>query len=91
METPKMVVFVVKRYAVREAEKWRYAVRKAKIGRYAVYQGGGGVTLMYVVFIVWMGVKHTHSNFGVARFLRITLHLMQFITYSLYFRGMVRM
>ena len=30
-----MVVFVVKRYAVREAEKWRYAVRK----------GGGGVTL----------------------------------------------
>ena len=38
----KMVVFVVKRYAVREAEKWRYAVRKAKIGRYAVRQGGGG-------------------------------------------------
>ena len=27
-----MVVIVVKRYAVREAEKWRYAVRK----------GGGG-------------------------------------------------
>ena len=45
-----MVVFVVKRYAVREAEKWRYALRKAKIGRYAVYQGS--VTLMYVVFIV---------------------------------------
>ena len=43
----KMVVFVVKRYAVREAEKWRYAVRKAKIGRYAVRQGGGGVTLLY--------------------------------------------
>ena len=41
-----MVVFVVKRYAVREAEKWRYAVRKAKIGRYAVRQGGGGVTLL---------------------------------------------
>ena len=41
-----MVVFVVKRYAVREAEKWRYAVRKAKIGRYAVRQGGGGVTLI---------------------------------------------
>ena len=36
-----MVFFVVKRYAVREAEKWRYAVRKAKIGRYAVRQGGG--------------------------------------------------
>jgi len=41
-----MVVFVVKRYAVREAEKWRYAVRKAKIGRYAVRHGGGGVTLL---------------------------------------------
>jgi len=41
-----MVVFVVKRYAVREAEKWRYAVRMAKIGRYAVRKGGGGVTLM---------------------------------------------
>jgi len=38
----KMVVFVFKRYAVREAEKWWYAVRKAKIGRYAVRQGGGG-------------------------------------------------
>jgi len=37
-----MVVFVVKRYAVREAKKWRYAVRKAKIGRYAVRKGGGG-------------------------------------------------
>jgi len=37
-----MVVFVVKRYAVREAEKWQYAVRKAKIGRYAERKGGGG-------------------------------------------------
>ena len=43
METPKMVVFVVKLYAVREAKKWRYAVRKAKIGRYAVCNGGGEV------------------------------------------------
>ena len=34
MEKPKMVVFVVKRYAVREAKKWQYAVRKAKIERY---------------------------------------------------------
>jgi len=40
-----MVVFVVKRYAVREAIKWRYAVRKAKIRRYAVRRGEGGVTL----------------------------------------------
>ena len=42
METPKIVVFVVKRYAVREAKKWRYAVRNAKIERYAVRKGGGG-------------------------------------------------
>ena len=42
-----MVVFVVKRYTVRETEKWRYAVPKAKIGRYAVRKGGGGVTLHY--------------------------------------------
>jgi len=40
-----MVVFVVKRYAVREAKKWRYAVRNAKIERYAVRKGEGGVTL----------------------------------------------
>ena len=46
METPTIVVFVDKRYAVREAKKKRYAVRKAKIGRYAVRKGGGGVTLM---------------------------------------------
>ena len=39
---PKWLFFVVKRYAVREAKKWRYAVRKAKIGRYAVRKGGGG-------------------------------------------------
>jgi len=36
-----MVVIVVKRYAVREAEKLRYAVRKAKIERYAVRKGEG--------------------------------------------------
>ena len=46
METPKMVVFVVKRYAVREAKKWRYAVSNTKIERYAVRKGGGGVTLI---------------------------------------------
>jgi len=39
-----MVVFVVKRYAVREAKKWRYAVRNAKIERYAVRIGGRGVS-----------------------------------------------
>jgi len=54
METPKMVgFFVVKRYAVREAKKWRYAVRKAKIGRYAVRKGGGGVTLQTSTKICW--------------------------------------
>jgi len=37
-----MVAFVVKRYAVREAKKWRYAVRNAKIERYAVRKEGGG-------------------------------------------------
>jgi len=31
-----MVVFVVKRYAVREAIKWRYAVRKAKKGPHEI-------------------------------------------------------
>ena len=37
-----MVVFVVKRYAIREAKKqWRYALRKAKIRRYAERKGGG--------------------------------------------------
>jgi len=39
-----MVVFVVKRYAVHEAKKWRYAVRNAKIERYAVRKGGGGLS-----------------------------------------------
>ena len=43
-----MVVLVVKRYAVREAKKWRYAVRNAKIKRYAVRKGEGGVTLKTV-------------------------------------------
>ena len=42
METVKMVVFVAKRYAVREAKKWRYAVRHAKIERYAVRTGSRG-------------------------------------------------
>ena len=32
METPKMVVLIVKRYAVREAKIGRYAVRKGKVG-----------------------------------------------------------
>ena len=36
-----VVFFVVKRFELREAKKWRYAVRKAKIGRYAVRKGEG--------------------------------------------------
>ena len=53
-----MVVFVVKRYAVRNVKKWRYAVRNvkkwryavrnAKIEQYAERKGGGGVTLMFL-------------------------------------------
>jgi len=39
MEMPKIVVLVVKRYAVLEAQKWRYAVRN----------GGGGVILITAV------------------------------------------
>jgi len=43
---PKWLFIVVKRYAVREAKKWRYAVRNAKIERYAVRKGGGGHPLI---------------------------------------------
>ena len=56
-----MVVIVVKRYAVREAEKWRYAVRKAKIGRYAVRKGGGGVTLLSAESIGLITNKNVES------------------------------
>jgi len=46
-----MVVFVVTRYAVREAKKWRYAVRNAKIRRYAIRKAqGGDVTLITSVY-----------------------------------------
>ena len=41
-----MVVFVVKRNAVREAKNWRYAVSRAEIGCYAVRKGWG-VTLQH--------------------------------------------
>ena len=48
-----MVVFVViKRYAVREAKKWRYAVRNTKIERYAVRKGGGGVSPSMQSYII---------------------------------------
>ena len=40
MVTSKMIVFVVKRYAVREGKTWQCTVRNAKIGRYAVRKGG---------------------------------------------------
>jgi len=45
METPKIVVFVIKRYAVREAKKM--AVRNTQCQNRAIRstQGGGGVTL----------------------------------------------
>jgi len=46
MEMPKMVVFVVKRYALREAKKWRYAVRMTKIGQNAVRHGGVTIVVL---------------------------------------------
>jgi len=48
-----MVVFVVKRYAVRVDKKWRYAVRKTKIGRYAVRKGGVTLNNMFVWTSNW--------------------------------------
>ena len=53
METPKIVVFVVKRYAVHEAKNWWYAVPKAKKGRYAVPKGGGGGSPSYIDLQIW--------------------------------------
>jgi len=61
METPKKVDFVVKRYAVHEAKKWRYAVRKVKIERYAVRKVNieryavckGGDTLLILTLSQW--------------------------------------
>jgi len=67
-----MGVFVVKRYAVREAKKWRYAVRKAKIGRYAVRKGEGGVTLLNKVSCLRVLFFST-SNCSVERRLRTAL------------------
>jgi len=49
METSKIVVFVVKQYAVREAKNWRYAVRKAKKGRYAERKRKGCVSLLHLL------------------------------------------
>jgi len=48
METPEIVVFVVKRYTACEDIKWRYAERKAKIGRYAVHKRGKGCHPLYL-------------------------------------------
>jgi len=52
--------FVVKRYAVREAKKWRSAVRNAKIERYAVRKGGchprvlGALTMGFQWALHWV-------------------------------------
>jgi len=56
---PKWLFFVVKRYAVREAKKWRYAVRKAQIERYAVREGGRGVTLM--MYYLYVNIRHEEA------------------------------
>ena len=54
METPKMVVFVGKRFAVRKAKKWGYAGRKSKIRQYMQYARGEGVSpsCVLMVFII---------------------------------------
>jgi len=41
MDTPKTLVFVVKRYAVRNAKLRPYAVRSLKVKQCAVRKGGG--------------------------------------------------
>ena len=68
METPKIVVFVVKRYAVRETEKWRYAVRKAKLERYAVRKGEGVSpsyrSLLFLLSIDGAVLKSRYSIFA---------------------------
>ena len=81
----KWLFFVVKRYAVREAKKWRYAVRNAKIKRYAVRKGGGGVILIYLTstFIV-------HSHKCMYQFIRSrqTLNHLR-STYFMHFRYLI--
>jgi len=39
-----MVVFIVKRYAVRKAEKWRSQYARPKLGGMQYARGEGGVT-----------------------------------------------
>ena len=71
MQLPKMVDFVVKRYAVCKAKKWRYAVRKAKIGWYPVQMGGGGATLFVC--------EQNQHTFSLVYYMKLTPH---YNTYS---------
>jgi len=64
-----MVSFVVKRYAVRKAKKWRYAVCKMAVRRVqgqnrAVrsMQGVGGVTLYYTDSTLILHLMCMHFN-----------------------------
>jgi len=57
MKTPKTVVFVVKRYAVRKHKIRPYAVRKLKMKQYAM----GGVALM----IGSCGIVHLNTIGGI--------------------------
>jgi len=85
METPKWLGFFVKRYAVREAKKWRYAVRKAKIGgtQYAREEGSedfvenlyflGTNVLSVSTLILWY---LTVFSIGLATLFKIGMYLL---------------
>ena len=70
-----MVVFVVKRYAVREVKKWRYAVRNAKIKRYAVRKGGGGCHPLHL-YLLRMCCFRRSDAFNLFFFVNIFLLLI---------------
>jgi len=77
-----MVIFVVKRYAVHEAKKWRYAVRKSKIGRYAVRKGG--VTLNHVVLFRKGYHNDMHVHVANMPYLSFAKHSLQYIFIALF-------
>ena len=66
METPTMVVFVVKQYAVRKAKNGGTQYARPRKGGTQYAGGGGGVTLHYVVsFDLWqykVEVKEKNRN-----------------------------
>ena len=60
---PKWLFFVVKRYTLREAKKWRYAVRNAKIERYTERKGGGGVSPSVLKYSSLLCCYRLHSYY----------------------------